>query len=113
MTQITKTRRFTTDSETYHHADSGCAIASLHMGRQSNCLECPFEECVFIKKRDVIKKRTALQERNIQIKQLQKQGKTIVEIARRYGLCTASVYIILQKFTGVRLSNRGRPHKER
>jgi len=34
-----------TDHHNYGGADSGCERATVHLGHQSRCLECPFEEC--------------------------------------------------------------------
>jgi len=34
------------DSEAYRYADSGCRRATKELGKQSSCLECPFQNCI-------------------------------------------------------------------
>ncbi len=38
--------RGSTDGESYGHFDSGCRVATLHLGHASLCFECPFSKCV-------------------------------------------------------------------
>ena len=40
-----------TDGESYNLSNSGCKVATLHLGYSSLCLECPFPECVLDKVR--------------------------------------------------------------
>lgn len=37
---------FSTDDKSYKGSDSGCILASHFLGRQSHCLECPFDLCL-------------------------------------------------------------------
>lgn len=40
-----QTKKYPTDSENYVKPDSGCELASIYLGKQSWCGDCPFNKC--------------------------------------------------------------------
>jgi hypothetical protein len=38
--------KFSTDRKEHHGPDSGCRKATLKLGQQSKCFDCPFPKCV-------------------------------------------------------------------
>jgi len=46
--ELDQKRLYHTDRYNYTAPDSGCIPASVYLGKQSSCLNCPFPECISI-----------------------------------------------------------------
>ena len=69
-----------TDNRSYSGADSGCSEATEKLGHASSCLECPFPYCI-LEGGDYSR-----EQRNAKIIQMDKEGKTVGQIAVEMGI---------------------------
>ena len=71
-----------TDDKSYSGADSGCPEATEKLGRPSSCLECPFPYCIY----ESGSVNYFREQRNAKIIQMDKEGKTVGQIAVEMGI---------------------------
>ncbi len=83
------------ESISYCKADSGCKVATEHLGSQSLCLECPFPECIYD---DPLKgsARAKKQNRNVAIVERYKAGIATEDIASEFGVSIRTIQRVLR-----------------
>lgn len=80
----------------YLYEDRGCATATAHLGRQSKCLECPFEKCVLELPKP--KRKRCQEQRDNEIVRLRRdKGMAIGEIASELQVSSRTINRILKR----------------
>lgn len=80
--------------------DNGCREATDYLGRQSHCLECPFEQCVL----EVPLKIQHRHRRDKEIRRKVKKGVSIEELAREHKVSITTI----ERIAGIRIGSRRR-----
>jgi len=79
-----------------HYQDEGCKLATAHLGYKSNCLNCPFSQCIHDEHGG--RQRCAKRLRNQEIARLfHTKGKRLKELALMFGLSQRTIQRALKR----------------
>ena len=76
------------------YPDRGCPQATAYLGHQSKCIECPYEDCLFM--RAAVSTTQKPTERNMTIYQQYQAGTSKRRLAQEYGVCPRTIRLIIQ-----------------
>jgi len=79
------------EAEEIEQHDMGCVDATAYLGKQSHCLECPFDKCIL----EEPLKAQLKHRRNEEIKCKARKGATEVELAEQYGVSLRTIQRVL------------------
>ena len=82
-----------TDDKSYSGADSGCPEATNFLGYTSSCLNCPFPSCIY----EGGSANYSREQRNAKIIQMDKEGKTVGQIAVEMGIGRRQVERVISR----------------
>ena len=78
------------------YQDDGCELASTHLGYKSNCLDCPFSQCVYDEPRGRQRYTKRLRDQEI-ARLFHTEEKGIKELALMFGLSQRTIQRALKR----------------
>jgi len=78
------------------YSDSGCEVASQHLGHKSSCLDCPFPQCVFDQPRGKQRWIKRLRDKEI-ARYFTGEGQGIKELSLKFGISRRTVQRALRR----------------
>ena len=78
-----------------HYRDEGCELATVYLGYQSHCSECPFPKCIYEEPRGRQRWLKRLRDKEI-VRQFTTCGKGLRELALTFGISQRTVQRVLK-----------------